>query len=378
MNYTVEILKIIEGGLKRDALKVSSYASQLVKKMIENDEVILAKKVEKLLLNYNNSSLSNMSVRESSMPVDSESRSMLADIIYPESNHSSVILSKTNEKQLNDFILSYKNSDALATVGLDTPNTMLLYGPPGCGKTQCAYFIAREFNLPLVIARLDSLISSYLGTTAKNIRLLFDFAQSKPCVLFLDEFDAVAKARDDANELGELKRVVNSLLQNIDIMRKDNILIAASNHEKLLDPAIWRRFDYKLKIDYPDTYAINKLVEKFIPENIILNLKEKDEVVLLFNGLSGADIEEILKKALRNSVLLNKEFNISSIFEELFIFKKLSSEGIESEKGLLVSKAKYLRNCNEKVFTYENIAKILGVETHKIFYMAKRGELKNE
>src|SRR5690554_6192914 len=181
---------------------------------------------------------------EISIPVDSESRSVLADIIYPSENEVKVILSHNNETQLRSYINSYKHADQLNALGLGISNTLLLYGPPGCGKTKSAYLVAKEINLPLVVARLDSIISSYLGTTAKNIRTLFEFAQRIPCVLFLDEFDAIAKARDDQNELGELKRVVNSLIQNIDSMNSDSLLIAATNHENLLDVAVWRRFGY--------------------------------------------------------------------------------------------------------------------------------------
>ena len=101
------------------------------------------------------------------MPVDSESRTVLADVIYPRDNNTSVILSKSNANKLDSFILNYQNADKLNTLGIGVSNTLLLYGPPGCGKTKCAYLIAKRLNLPLIIARLDSLISSYLGTTAK-------------------------------------------------------------------------------------------------------------------------------------------------------------------------------------------------------------------
>ena len=163
---------------------------------------------------------------------------------------------------LRDFTI-YQNADKLHSLGINVSNSLLLYGPPGCGKTKCAYLFAKQLNLPLVIARLDSLISSYLGTTAKNIRSLFEFAQKMPCVLFLDEFDAIAKARDDTNELGELKRVVNSLLQYIDAMSKDSLILAATNHDQLFDPAIWRRFDYKLEIELPDREAVAELITLF-------------------------------------------------------------------------------------------------------------------
>ena len=138
------------------------------------------------------------------IPVDSESRSSLVDVIYLNDNSIEVILSERNREKIHSFITTYRHADMLNSLGLGVSNTLMLFGPPGCGKTRCAFLIAKELGLPLIVARLDSLISSYLGTTAKNIRNVFEFAQSMPCVLFLDEFDAIAKARDDSNELGEV------------------------------------------------------------------------------------------------------------------------------------------------------------------------------
>ena len=257
MKYSIEIGKIIEGALKHDQLKVINYTKQLINKLENDEEIRAANKFKKMLISKEERNLSAMGINGNmNIPIDSESRTLLADIIYPDYNKIDVILPKCNEEDIKTFILNYKNADKLNSIGIGVANTLLLYGPPGCGKTKCAFLIAKELNLPLVVARLDSLISSYLGTTAKNIRSLFEFAQKTPCVLFLDEFDAIAKARDDSNELGELKRVVNSLLQNVDSMSGDSLLLAATNHEKLLDTAVWRRFDYKIEINLPDERGI--------------------------------------------------------------------------------------------------------------------------
>ena len=217
MKYSIEIGKIVEGALKHDMTKVLNYTRQLVTKLENDEDARSAAKFQRLLSAQAETALMPMGSSSSySIPVDVESRMNLADIIYPDQNDIKVVLSKRNAEKLESFILSCQNAEKLNSVGIDVPNSLLLYGPPGCGKTKCAYLIAKQLSLPLVIARLDSMISSYLGTTAKNIRSLFEFSQKMPCVLFLDEFDAIAKARDDNNELGELKRVVNSLLQNID------------------------------------------------------------------------------------------------------------------------------------------------------------------
>ena len=360
MKYSIEIGKIVEGALRHDQVKVLNYTKQLITKLEEDGELRAAAKFKKILETQNEMTLSAMcSTRELAVPVDSESRTTLADVIYPDSNKTSVILSRSNAEKLDSFILSYQNADKLNSLGIGVSNTLLLYGPPGCGKTKCAYLIAKKLNLPLVIARLDSLISSYLGTTAKNIRTLFEFSQKMPCVLFLDEFDAIAKARDDSNELGELKRVVNSLLQNVDAMSSDSLLLAATNHEQLLDSAVWRRFDYKLEIELPDTNAIIEMIDLFTNGSLEFSVKEKRELATAFNGLSGANIEEIIKKAFRNAIVHEKVFDKLSIYEELFVFKNILPQNYNNPKDILRIKAKFLRECDDRVFSLQAIADIL-------------------
>lgn len=362
MKYSIEVGKIVEGALKHDQVKVLNYTKQLIEKLKEDDEIRAASKFDKMLTMQGQANLSAMgATKGTSMPVDVESRTKLADMIYPGKNNIEVILSKSNYEKLDTFILSYKNADKLNSLGLGVSNTLLLYGPPGCGKTQCAYLIAKELQLPLIIARLDSLISSYLGTTAKNIRMLFEFAQKIPCVLFLDEFDAIAKARDDSNELGELKRVVNSLLQNVDAMSKDSLLLAATNHENLLDSAVWRRFDYKLEIELPDSDAIIKMITLFTNNTADLSLKDKKEMAAAFVGLSGANVEEIVKKAMRNAVIHERAFTKVCVYDEFFTYKKIIPQNFADDRTPLKIKAQYLRGCGEKVFSFSVIADILNI-----------------
>lgn len=361
MKYSIEIGKIVEGALKHDQMKVINYTKQLISKLENDEEKRAASKFNRLLTTQTQKTLTAMGgTKELALPVDTESRTTLADVIYPYDNNIDVILSESNAEKLNSFILSYKNADKLNHLGIGVSNTLLLYGPPGCGKTKCAYLIAKELNLPLIIARLDSLISSYLGTTAKNIRNLFEYVQKIPCVLFLDEFDAIAKARDDSNELGELKRVVNSLLQNVDSMSKDSLLISATNHHQLLDSAVWRRFEYRLEIELPDRTAIVKLIDLFSNGLDAFDEKDKNELSTLFQGLSGAEIEEIITKALRNTVIHNQPFSKSTVFEEFFSFKSILPQNCTDKRVALQAKAKYLRDCNDKIFSLQMIADILG------------------
>ena len=207
----------------------------LAKKLAQDGDEKSSKRIETLLLRKNNgSAITDALVAP---PVDQESRMGIVDIDY-KPIAPNIVLSESTIERLIDFENTIKIKDQLDGLGMPFNMSLLLYGPPGCGKTSIANYLANKLELPLVTARLDTLISSLLGNTAKNLRRIFDYASRQPCVLFLDEFDAIAKARDDTHELGELKRVVNSLLQNMDAYCQNGIMIAATNHQELLDDAI--------------------------------------------------------------------------------------------------------------------------------------------
>jgi len=285
----------------------------------------------------------------------------MADIVTPESvKNVKVVLNEDVQKQIDKFIDYYKHSNEIINSGMDIPNSILLYGPPGCGKTKLAKYLCEVMDLPLVVTRLDGLISSFLGNTAKNIRQVFEYAQSIPCILFLDEFDAIAKVRDDQNELGELKRVVNSLLQNIDNLNNGSIVIAATNHEQLLDSAVWRRFNFRINIEKPNLSSREELFSFFLVENNF-SKKEIFSLAKATKDLSGSDIEEICNKSRIDSILLKQPLQLKQIYQNYFDFiieKKGDTLKLTDEK---VSKAKHLRKIDSKVFSYQMISESLGI-----------------
>lgn len=159
-------------------------------------------------------------------------------------SRSQIFLSAETSESVDTVLLEHHNKSNLSKHGLYPKNKLLFWGPPGCGKTITAQMIAHELNIPFGVVRLSSLITSFVGETAANLHKVFGLAATNPMVLLLDEADALAKNREDPNDVGELKRVVNSLIQAMDEMPLDrSIIIMASNHQYLLDPAIWRRFD---------------------------------------------------------------------------------------------------------------------------------------
>ena len=202
-----------------------------------------------------------------------------------------------------------------------------------------ADYIAQQMQLPLVVARLDSLVSSLLGNTAKNIRKIFEFASRQPCILFLDEFDAIAKARDDQHELGELKRVVNSLLQNIDEFVESNILIAATNHQELLDKAIWRRFNSIIDVSLPQSSDIQRLLQLFLKSvefGFDLDSKKGEALAELMQGNSPADIKSICQNAIAQNVLAKKpKLDYEDLLLQFYYYKHHEAASQEALLGFL-------------------------------------------
>ncbi|SHK18986.1 AAA family ATPase [Desulforamulus aeronauticus] len=366
MNYYSEILKIIDGGIRGDVQKVVDYSLLLADKLNKSGDDRKAQRirstVEKQGYITDKDILSlaqNKSVNyPRQIPFDQESKLELANIFLPNQlRNKKLILSYETLAQIEEFIKAYQNYDDLVAHNLEIPTTMLLFGPPGCGKTETAFSIARRLDLPIVVARLDTMISSYLGSTAKNIRFLFDYAKKNQCVLFLDEFDAVAKLRDDIHEMGELKRVVNSLLQNIDTLDNRSVLIAATNHEKLLDPAIWRRFSTRINISLPNSQLILEVINELLLEtDSALDNKSVEFLILLFKGQAIADIQQIIKRAIRKTILDKRKLELPDVVESYFDYTQII---IETEpESIRNSKLEYLFNVKSDL-SYRLLGEIL-------------------
>ncbi len=357
MKYILEITKIIDGAIRADRDKVAAYTEQMARKLQDAGEGPAAKRILSCLKPHRAPDLAaNDFTTTARPPVDSESRLRLADEVVPSDPPPFVALSSEGESLVEKFVRHVGAADRLIAEGVGISPSMLLYGSPGCGKTMLAKNIASRLDLPMLVARSDSLISSYLGSTAKNIRLLFEHASSTPSVLFLDEFDAFAKLRDDHHELGELKRVVVSLLQNIDALDGRTVLLAASNHEHLLDPAVWRRFSYKLNLTLPDAGQRGQLFRHF------LGRYASDDVVSLLaaasESLNGSQIRDISEDSIREAVLSGLEVADSSM-SLLHVARLRLGDGAGSnglEQG--ASFAKHLHELDSQTFNGKRLADI--------------------
>lgn len=372
MNHLLEILKIIDGAVNADRAKVIAYTEQLASKLERDGDERAAARMRRALLQGKMQQLSPArAVPGMRMFVDNESRMSLADeeVFGPE-QAVDVFLEPDVETTVEEFLSYVTAADRLLAQGVGISPSLLAFGPPGCGKTELGRHVAARLGLPLLTARTDGLISSYLGSTAKNLRVLFEHAMSRPCVLFLDEFDAVAKLRDDRHELGELKRVVVSLLQNIDALDNRTVLMAATNHEHLLDPAIWRRFAYRVRMERPGAAAREKLFRKFAGDFA------DDKEVALFtsasDGLTGAEIRQIAEDAKRTAILAGRPA-IGEVDVLRRIVRVRAPEHISNGTELAMS-LRGLRDLDEKVFTYRRLAEMFSVSVGHVSNLLKRAE----
>jgi len=266
----------------------------------------VAKELEKALFdrNGNGTSFSERRFKNTvPIPRDSEKGFPLLEIKQYDDDFENLIISNEIKNQLDQIIREFKDADILSSYNLSYKKKILLCGNPGTGKTYTARIVSALLNIPLVYIRFDSIISSYLGETASNLRKVFDYIEQGTWIVLFDEFDIIGKNRDDIHEHGEIKRVVNNFLQMLDNFEGNSILFAATNHQYLLDSAIWRRFDDVLYYELPEKQTRAKLFERYLKSikrdsNIDLNpIAEKSE------GLSPADIKMISEEAMKLSII---------------------------------------------------------------------------
>ena len=242
------------------------------------------------------------------IPADKERGLPLLDIRTPKRSLDEVILPPSSAAALEEILEENRRDDVLRSYGMKPATKIIFFGPPGCGKTLAAEVVAFELDRPLAIVRLDALMSSFLGETAANLRKVFDFISQHSLVALFDEFDAIGKERGDSGDHGELRRVVNAVLQMMDSYEGSSVILAATNHEKILDSAIWRRFDESIEFPLPD--------EKQLLDILTLKLRgirrqfeiDDKEVIKEFKGKSGADIERVIRRAAKRMILRGQEF----------------------------------------------------------------------
>ena len=296
------LLELIKYGLVNDSVSFRKAAEAICAEERAKQHTVLANKLEDLLkvarrpvqkeLDSTPSIIKNGNL-EQSLFWEKVPQKRLEHLVLPD-----------NVKQICDELISEQNrTELLQSYGLEPRHKMLLIGPPGNGKTSLAEAIAESLMLPLLTVRYESIIGSYLGETAMRLSKLIDHVKTRQCVLFLDEFETLGKERGDIHETGEIKRVVSSLLMYIDSLPSYVIVIAATNHESLLDKAAWRRFQIRLEIPKPTRATLEHFFQMFEKERGFKFGLQLSTLAKKTLGVSYAEAEELALTIFRQYVL---------------------------------------------------------------------------
>jgi SpoVK/Ycf46/Vps4 family AAA+-type ATPase len=268
-----------------------------------------------LLKNGNGHQLTRTSAALSQPPRSKGEALSLIDVKRPTKTMRDIVLVDETRAAVDRILEEFAKRSELADFGLSPKKKLLLFGPPGNGKTLCAEVLAGELDLPLFYVRFDGLVGSYLGETAANLRRVFDYASQGLGVLFFDEFDALGKSRDDHEDVGELKRVVNSYLQLLDNYQGPGPVIAATNYERLLDHALWRRFD--ALVFFPQATE-SQLVQYFSTRFSAFELEGfgPSEAAGWCRGSSFSDAARTCTEALKTMILSGQSCLTAGMFRE--------------------------------------------------------------
>ena len=223
--------------------------------------------------------------------------------ITPRRKLEDLILPAVVKRAVQELVEEQQRADLLRSRGVEPRHRVLFVGPPGTGKTSLAEAVAEAAAVPLFLVRYELMIGSYLGETAARLKRVFDYARTTPCVLFFDEFDAIGKERGDLHETGEIKRVVTSLLMQVDELPSYAVIAGATNHPELLDRASWRRFQLRLTLPMPTTQALASYIENFAQRFDEPLGASPSTIAKQLGKISYAEVEQFCLDLLRRHIL---------------------------------------------------------------------------
>jgi SpoVK/Ycf46/Vps4 family AAA+-type ATPase len=325
------LIALVKAGSTGDKKAVRATAEAIIAEERAKQHNVLADRLFKIV--HVNGNGSHPAGASSSPSQHDRGRDFLAELT-PQKRLEDLVLSYDNLKAVKQLIEEQQRGSLLRAHGLDPRHRVLLIGPPGNGKTSLAEAIAEALALPFFVVRYEAMIGSYLGETAMRLKRVFDYARTTPCVLFFDEFDAVGKERGDIHETGEIKRVVTSLLMQVDDLPGYTIVVAATNHSELLDRAVWRRFQIRLRLPEPSVRDLGRYFDRFLTDVEGVGRDISGAAIAKRLGpISFAEAEEFVLDVRRRSVLsLNDAAGGNLVEEQLKLWEKRAHPTIRKKR----------------------------------------------
>ncbi|MHC5310570.1 AAA family ATPase [Myroides sp. LJL116] len=307
-----QIKSLLESHYKNDNDRFTSIALQMAAHEARKGSMTVAKEIKELVDKSNTDGFNIIKL--------APDISNLVLVYYPDMQLSDLILSDEVVNKLERIIREYKQRDKLSKFGLHNRSKVLLSGLPGTGKTATASVIASELKLPLYVVMMDKLVTKYMGETASKLRLIFDMMVSKRGVYLFDEFDALGAERGRDNEVGEMRRVLNSFLQFLEQDKSESLIFGATNNLRILDSALFRRFDDIINYDIPTKEEIERLIHLKLRD--FLGGYSLEPIVNKAIGLSHAEITNACNDALKEIILDNKKQVSQKLLLQMIIDRK--------------------------------------------------------
>jgi SpoVK/Ycf46/Vps4 family AAA+-type ATPase len=302
MNATLikRLFRVIQSGSSAD---VDTLCRRIVDEEKKHGHGRVAKELEQILTAKQTTKFASHTGTLQRLPTSRRDSAPLMQEFPVDKLRHHMVLPEAVERRFHRIEKEFAARTRLAKHGLKPRHRILLYGPPGCGKSLGAERLAWNTGLPLRKVRFDTLLSSYFGETMANLRKVFDAAQNSPCALFLDECDSLARSRTERNDVGEVTRITNALLEMLEDYKGDGLVIAATNLDSALDSALFRRFDEVLKIPLPGITEICRLLQATLSSMEVHSTVGWHELAQSMDGMSGSEVVHIAQNAAKHSVL---------------------------------------------------------------------------
>lgn len=318
------LVNLVKAGIAGDTQGARTVAEAIIAEERAKQHTVLAERLDQVVRH-------GMRQRATGAVAERHPAKELLYDLVPQRRLEDLVLPATAMRACEQLIEEQRRANVLRANGLSPRHRMLLVGPPGNGKTSLAESLAEALAVPFLVVRYDAIVASFLGETAARLRRVFEYARTIPCVLFFDEFDAVGKERGDTHETGEIKRVVASLLMQMDDLPSTTVVIAASNHPELLDRATWRRFQIRVTLPSPSEVALESYFSRFfatLPSPIAMAPKA---LVKKLGSMSYAEAEEFCLDVRRQLILGEERVTVKQVIAELLPVWQERRQAIEGQ-----------------------------------------------